>query len=101
MEWTDAGVARKHIDVAEGLDCAVHELHAGFPLRDVAFDCDYAASQGFDLADDFLDRRALSVGFVVVAPVVDCDVRAFFGARQRDRAAYAAGAAGDDDHFVL
>ena len=101
VERADAGVGGEDVDLAEGGDGGGDEVLRCFGPRDVALDRDRAAPERADLADDGVDRGALAVAGVVVAPEVQGDVGAVARGGDRDAGADAARGAGDDDGLAF
>ncbi len=88
------GVVDQDVDAAELLECALDRLPAEHLVADVALEQDRAAALVLDQARGLL-------GVVVLFEIEDRDQRALARHRDRDRAADAAVAAGDDRDLVL
>ena len=93
----DAGVVDEDVEPAERVDRVLDEAAGAGEVGDVLAVGDGLAARGLDLGDDLLRRR--QVGALAgerAAEVVDDDLRAGRGERERVRAADAAPGAGDD-----
>src|SRR3954468_22629122 len=98
----DAGIVNDAIELAKSIEGGLDDLAGGDCFRDSFEIRNAGAAPLLDLLDHSLSRR--SVGARAVggdAGIVDDDLGAFCGAKQRDLAPDAAPRAGYDDDFVL